>query len=410
MDLFSRYLLRQALSVMAMILLSLTGIVWIATALRQLNLMTSQGQDAWTFLQITFLALPNLMAIIAPIALLITVIHTLNKANQDSELIVMTASGATVWWFARPFVALATVLSVFILIANLYILPWSVRTLEAYVLKVRTDLISQVLQPGQFSSPEQGLTFHIRSRESSGDIRGMIIHDERDDAVSISYLADRARVVKRNGTGFLIMRDGHIVRREAGEETARIIAFQQNAIDLSRMSEPAEITSLKPRARYLHELTTYDADDWRWQHQAGKFRSELHERFSSALYPFVFVFVALAHLGVAQTNRTGRTQAVVIAFAMSAGARLLGLAANNLTTLHAWAMPLMYVIPLGAIAAAILHAHLAMRPRRKSAFARRLEALGDAMTAAPSRLATWVRTRTTKRPSPTVAKTGEARS
>ena len=97
MTIFERYVFRQAGGALLIILLSLSGIVWIALALRQLNVVTSQGQDVWMLVKMTTLALPNLMAIIAPFSLLIAAIHTLNRLNSDSELIVLTASGATVW-------------------------------------------------------------------------------------------------------------------------------------------------------------------------------------------------------------------------------------------------------------------------------------------------------------------------
>ena len=88
-----RYIFRQAAGSVAMIMASLTGVVWIALALKQLNLVTSKGQDAWLFFKMTLLALPNLMALIAPIALLVATIHVLNRLNGDSELIVTTAGG-----------------------------------------------------------------------------------------------------------------------------------------------------------------------------------------------------------------------------------------------------------------------------------------------------------------------------
>jgi len=47
-------------------------------------------------------------------------------------------------------------------------MPWSLQMLRGYIILVRTDLISQVLQPGQFSSPERNLTFHIRDRTYDG--------------------------------------------------------------------------------------------------------------------------------------------------------------------------------------------------------------------------------------------------
>ncbi|NJO24315.1 MAG: LptF/LptG family permease, partial [Sphingomonadales bacterium] len=94
---FARYVFRQSAGTLLLILLSLSGVVWIALALRQLNLVTTQGQETWIFLKMTLLALPNLMALVAPLALLVAVIHVLNRLNGDSELIVATAAGATVW-------------------------------------------------------------------------------------------------------------------------------------------------------------------------------------------------------------------------------------------------------------------------------------------------------------------------
>ena len=71
MQIISRYVFRQAASVLLLILLSLGGIVWIALALRELNVVTSGGQNAFALLKMTTLALPNLLGVIAPFALLI---------------------------------------------------------------------------------------------------------------------------------------------------------------------------------------------------------------------------------------------------------------------------------------------------------------------------------------------------
>ncbi|MET0651316.1 MAG: LptF/LptG family permease, partial [Hyphomicrobiaceae bacterium] len=90
MGLLSRYVFRQTAGALLLILISLTGVTWIAIALRQLELMTTQGQDVMRFLGMTTLAIPGLLAFIAPVALLIASIHVLNKLNGDSELIVMT--------------------------------------------------------------------------------------------------------------------------------------------------------------------------------------------------------------------------------------------------------------------------------------------------------------------------------
>src|SRR5919109_2197944 len=127
MTIFERYVFRQAGSALLIILLSLSGIVWVALALRQLNVVTSQGQDVWMLIKMTTLALPNLMAIIAPFSLLIASIHTLNRLNGDSELIVLTASGATVWRAARPLLALALLVALGVAFVNHLAMPWSLK-------------------------------------------------------------------------------------------------------------------------------------------------------------------------------------------------------------------------------------------------------------------------------------------
>jgi len=107
MMLFGRYMFRQVTNAFLVILLTLTIVVWLATALKELNLITSQGQGIVLFFQMTMLSLPSLMALIAPNAMLMAALYTLDRMNGDSELIVITASGAPVWRIGAPLLALA---------------------------------------------------------------------------------------------------------------------------------------------------------------------------------------------------------------------------------------------------------------------------------------------------------------
>src|SRR5262245_32995768 len=127
---FSRYVFRQAAGATLAILVSLTSVVWIGVALRQLDLMTSQGQNVLRCLAMTALASPSMLALIAPIALLIACIHVLNRLNGDSELIVMTAGGAPVWALLKPLGFLALVVALGVSAVNHVAGPWSQRLLR----------------------------------------------------------------------------------------------------------------------------------------------------------------------------------------------------------------------------------------------------------------------------------------
>ena len=178
MSILGRYIFRQSIGAVVLILVSLTTVTWIGVALRQIDVMTSQGQNAWVFLRLTALALPSLIAFIAPIAVLISCLHVINRLSGDSELIIMTASGAPTWRLVRPLLVTALLCSLMLVLINNFVAPWANRDLRESAMQVRTELISQVLQPGRFNAPEPGLTIHIRDRAADGQLLGLLMHDE----------------------------------------------------------------------------------------------------------------------------------------------------------------------------------------------------------------------------------------
>jgi lipopolysaccharide export system permease protein len=347
-SIFDRYMFRQAAGALVLILLSLSGVVWIALALRELNVVTGSGQSTATFLLMTTLALPNLMVLIAPVALLVALIHTLTRLNGDSELIVLTASGATMWHVARPLLFLALLVSLAVSAINHAVMPWSLRELRQIVMQLRSDLIGQVIQPGVFSSPEVNLTFHIRDRARNGELLGVLMQDNRDPKQSITFLAEKGVLQKQGAASYLFMTTGHIIRRENVKEPPQIIAFDSYTIDLDRFDTPGAAPELKPRERYFSELANPLPNDPDAR-QPGFFRAELHERFSSPFYPFAFVAIALAFVGRAQSTRQNRWKGIAAAVLVGFAVRVVGLGINNLVVINQKFVPLMYGWPLGAI-------------------------------------------------------------
>lgn len=369
MTLFGRYMFRQVANAFIVILLTLTIVVWLATALKELNLITSRGQGILLFLQMTMLSLPSLMALIAPNAMLMASLYTLDRMNGDSELIVMTSSGAPIWRIGAPLLALASLVTIGILVANLFLTPASMRALRDFVTQVRADLISQVLQPGRFSSPESGLTFHIRDRGLNGDLLGLLVHDERDEKQVMSYLAERGRIITNDEGSYLVMLDGYVHRYNSGDkdQNVQIVAFDQNMLDLSEFA-PKDNSGkdVRPREMYLSDLISPDMNDKATQRGYGQIRAELHDRLATPLYPLVFAFIAIALLGHARTTRESRWGQILIAFGIALGLRVAGLTAGNMVALNPWAVVLVYGIPLGAIVVAAWAAHVRMSPELRS--------------------------------------------
>ncbi|MCP4936856.1 MAG: LPS export ABC transporter permease LptF [bacterium] len=350
MCVYSRYVFRQTGQAVVMILATLMVIIWVSVALKDIKLMTSEGQTLSVFLKMTMLAMPQIIGIVMPMALLIACVHNLNKFSGDSEIIVMAASGAGRWKFASPLLILGAIIMVLIMANNAYVQPTAQRELRSYIIKVRTDLIAHVLQPGRFTTPITNLTFHIREREDNGDILGFIMHDSRDKNQIMSYMANRSQLIKRGENAYMVMYDGHIHRRTPKSPDVQVIAFDQYIFDLSRFeSGKGGKTHYKTYESYIGELYAPSPDNSHYKKRPGTFRAELHDRLSNPLYPILFVLVALAMLGFPRTTREDRILSIVAAFGLAAGARLGGLLSVNLLAKNEVAIYLVYGIPIGGI-------------------------------------------------------------
>ena len=350
MGVYSRYVFRQTGSAVVMILATLIIIIWVSVALKDIKLMTSEGQTLGIFLYMTVLAMPQIIGIVLPIALLIACVHTLNKLSGDSEIIVMAASGAGRWKFAWPLLLLGLIAMFLVIANNAYLQPTAQRELRSYIIKVRTDLIAHVLQPGRFTTPMRDLTFHIRAREENGDILGFIMHDSRDEKQIMSYMANRSKLIKQDDNAYMVMYNGHIHRRSKKQSDVQIIAFDQYIFDLSRFeSGKDKKIHYKTYESYIGELASPSPDNVHYKKRSGSFYAELHDRLSNPLYPILYVLVVISVLGYARTTRENRMNSIVAAIGLAGGARLAGLLSVNLLAKSGAAIVLVYGIPIGGI-------------------------------------------------------------
>ena len=231
---FDRYIFRTTFGAFLLILISLTAVIWLTHALREIDLMTNQRQTILTFIGITALLIPMLILVIAPLALVVAVGHTLNRLNTDSEIVVMNASGMSPWRIFRPFLTTTLAVSALVLWVSAYLAPAGLRELRDWATKVKADFVVNIVQPGRFINIERGLTLHIRERRSDGQLLGIFIDDRRDPNERATSLAEYGEIVETGRGTFLVLVNGSVQRMESGRIDPTIVKFERYAFDLSR--------------------------------------------------------------------------------------------------------------------------------------------------------------------------------
>ncbi|ARQ02131.1 LPS export ABC transporter permease LptF [Pseudorhodoplanes sinuspersici] len=345
----ARYIFATTFSAFAIVLFSLTAVIWITQALRDIDLMTSRGQTVLVFLGITGLVIPMLVLVIAPIALMIAVMHAIGRLSNDSELIVMNAAGMSPWVLFRPFLYMSVFVSLIMSIIGAWLGPLGLQTLNDWANDVRADLVTNIVQPGRFNGFERGLTFHVRERLPNGQLLGVFVDDRRSKTERATFLAEQGTIVKDERGTFLVLETGSVQRLEVTpqqknkkgqknqpglkdqkvqntvpekQKDPTIVKFERYALDLAQASNDQSIQRNSARDRYIWELITNDPKKSKLQE--GQVRAELHDRIFAPIYPIVFTIITFAYLGAPRTTRQGRAMSVAGAAVAISVIRLIG--------------------------------------------------------------------------------------
>lgn len=357
-----RYVLKIATVASIVLLVGLTSVIWVTQALREIDLLTGKGQTIYIFFTVTLLSLPALIAGIAPVALFMATVYTLNRLNGDSELIVMNAAGIAPRRLTRPFVVLTIATAVLVAWMSLIVMPAGFRALRDLITLIRADFVANVVKEGQFVTLNSGVTFHYRERQGDA-LMGIFMQDRRDPAQPAIYIAERGRTVEAEGSSFLMLEKGTIQRETKKSDTTSIISFERYALNLSALSGEStggpgegdgDGTIYKPRERTTWALIRQDPNEPYYQIQAGRFRAELHNRLSAPLYPIAFMLMAFAALGEARTTRQGRALAIQSAILLVAAVRIGAYAAWTSAVRSELATAMLYILPIGAIVCSLV--------------------------------------------------------
>jgi lipopolysaccharide export system permease protein len=346
-----RYIFRTTFGAFLLVLVSVTTLMWITQALRDIDLVTNQGQSVLVFVGLTALIIPLLVLIIAPVALMVAMAYVLNKLSSDSELIVMNAAGMSPWRLFRPFLAVGLAVSFLVAATAAYVSPKSLRELALWVSDIRDDLVTRIVQPGRFSHLWGGsLTLHIRERLPNGQLLGIFIDDQRDPKERVTFIAEQGDFLKNDSGTFLLLADGSVQRYQTGERDPNIVQFDRYAFDLSQLDANKPYTQkYSARERYLWELYDSKPDDPLLTDQPEQVRAELHDRIIAPIYPLVIAVLTFAYLGAPRTTRQGRTVSLLSAIGAVTLLRGLGFVG----TLAGTRSPAALFIPYLALTAAL---------------------------------------------------------
>lgn len=232
MSRFDRYLLSHLLTLFGFFSLVLVAVYWVNRAVSLFDRLIGDGQSMLVFLEFTALTLPNVIRLVLPISAFAAAVYVTNRLTQDSELVVMQATGFSPFRLARPVVIFGMIVVVMSALLVNVVVPASRTALAERSAEIEANVTARFLREGSFLHPSPGVTLYIREVAPTGELRDVFISDARSPARRVTYSALRALALQSDTGPKILMYDGMAQTLTASDRTLAVTRFGDLTYDL----------------------------------------------------------------------------------------------------------------------------------------------------------------------------------
>ena len=356
------YIFNQLLIAALAITTGLTIIVWLIYSLRWIDFIVNRGLPITVFLSFVGLALPSLVGFLLPIAAFCAVLFIYHKLVMDSEMVVLRAAGLSQMQLARPALVFAGLGTLVVYSIMMYFLPASYHKFKELQYDIRNDYATVVLQAGKFNTVSEGITIYVRARSPDGELRGILVHDNRDPKKPVTRMAEFGSLVQSEQGPRAVLINGNSQQIDPDSGRLSLLTFDQYTMDLPQDRGSVGVRWRQPKERFLTDLLNPSSDPGDRKNY-NELVAEGHQRLIAPLYVLGFVMIALAALLSGEFSRRGQKHRLFLAFICVAVIEGLSLALQDLASRSLYAVFGMYAIALLPMLGA---AFVLMRVTRRS--------------------------------------------
>ena len=274
---FNLYIFNQLLRTTLALTSVLVGIIWLFQTIRILELVVNRGAAVGDFLIMSVTSMPLWLMIAIPISGFIAVNWVFSRILADRELLVMQSIGLSPLQLAKAPIALGILLTTFLAVNTVYILPTSFGIYKDLQFKLRNSIPTILLRNGVFIEVVDNMTMFIGSRDDNDIMRDLFIHDARIGDRIITMTAQSGKFIERDGSPTLILENGERSERNAEGQSGAILMFDTHSVTITRnSSQQTERATIDINEDSIINLLSPDAADspqyYLQRHAEGHYR------------------------------------------------------------------------------------------------------------------------------------------
>ena len=362
---FDRYLLSQLLALFGFFSLVLVAVYWVNRAVGLFDQLIGDGQSAVVFLEFSMLTLPNVIRLVLPISAFAASVYVANRLMQESELVVMQATGFSAFRLARPVLYFGLIVAGMMMLLMHVLVPASRTALADRSAEISQNVTARFLKDGQFLHPGDGITLYIREVAATGELLDLFLADDRKPETRATYTARRALFVRAETGPKLLMFDGMVQVLTSETGSLSIIRFSDFTYDLAGL-----IATQTRSARSADEASTAEllAASPALIAETGESRAalvfEAHNRLAQPFLATAAALIGFASLLLGAFSRFGLWRQVLIAVVLLIVVQAISTVATSAgsTTQGGWVLA--YAAPAVGLGIGTFALWWSQRPRR----------------------------------------------
>lgn len=237
-----KYLMKELLSPFVVTLVTITFVLLLDEIIDLLNLIIEKDLDFMTVINIFSLALPFLLALSIPMAVLMSTILAFGRLSVDSEVIAIKSGGINIFKLVRPIYFLALLLSLFMIYFNNRILPDTNHKFSNLRMQVSMQKPMKIITPGEYI--DFGKYTVIVNETSEEEMRGIIIYDRSNTQFPKTIVANRGVLIPIDTGSSLkaILYDGEMHERDAKDASKySITTFAEFTLNIFGLDDKIEV-------------------------------------------------------------------------------------------------------------------------------------------------------------------------
>ena len=206
----TKYIILEQIKPFTFFLGVMAGIIWLVKSIPSLEYVIEYNQPIEVFIQVVLFILPTVLLIVIPFAALAATSFIMNRLLSEAELITIMNSGLSNFQLLRPFFLFSSLISMFLIILIFYAAPMSQRHLRIIMHEAGNNVYKQMMQIRKFYSPSPNINVYIGGLSDIGELERILITDDRDESLSITYSANTGSMIIEENNIELFLNSGTI--------------------------------------------------------------------------------------------------------------------------------------------------------------------------------------------------------